>query len=335
MNKKAIVTGSSGFIGAKLALKLLQDGWEVLGVDSHSDYYAVELKELRLSLLQSYKKFYFHNLDLCEGSEFQTITLKFNPDAIFHLAAQAGVRIPNSEVQKYVDSNLVGFSKVLQAAVVNEIPNFLYASSSSVYGDIAQIPYSETETNLQPNSFYGATKLSNEILTGAMTKGSRTKSRGMRFFTVYGPMGRPDMAYFRIVASLIAGSKFELFGDGRIERDFTFIDDCVQMISKLEKELQGRPEGFNDVVNIGGGNPVSMLKLIETTNEVLGKTLDYEVSSANPKDAAKTMADASYLEKLIGDKPMCDIRSGIEKTVEWAKHSVSPTQLTNWVNSSR
>jgi UDP-glucuronate 4-epimerase len=335
MSKRAIVTGSSGFIGATLSSHLLNEGWEVLGIDSHSEYYSVELKELRRKLLTPDGNFHFHNLNLGKSTHFEDITRDFKPNSIFHLAAQAGVRIPNSEAHKYVESNLVGFSNVLQTAIVNEVPNFLYASSSSVYGDIAEIPYSESERNLHPNSFYGATKLSNEILTEAMTKGSRTKSRGMRFFTVYGPMGRPDMAYFRIVASLIAGSKFELFGDGRIERDFTFIDDCVQMISKLEKELRGRPEGFSDVVNIGGGNPVSMLKLIETTNEILGKTLNYEISSANPKDVAKTMADARYLEKLIGDKPMCDIRSGIEKTVEWAKHSVTPTQLTNWVNSSR
>ena len=335
MNKRAIVTGSSGFIGATLTTHLLNEGWEVLGIDSHSEYYSVELKELRLGLLTPRSNFYFHNFNLGNNSYFEDITKNFKPDSIFHLAAQAGVRIPNTEVQKYVESNLVGFSKVLQAAIVNEVPNFLYASSSSVYGDIAQIPYSEGERNLRPNSFYGATKLSNEILAEAMTRGSRTKCRGMRFFTVYGPIGRPDMAYFRIIASLIAGSKFELFGDGRIERDFTFIDDCVQMISKLEKELNSRPEGFNDIVNIGGGNPVSMLKLIETTSEILGKTLEYKIVSPNPKDAAKTMADSSYLEKLIGDKPKCDLRSGIEKTVDWAKRSVTNTQLVNWVNSSR
>ena len=334
MSKRAIVTGSSGFIGATLTTHLLKEGWEVLGIDSHSEYYSVELKELRLSWLSRNSNFDFHNINLGNNSCFEEITRNFKPDSVFHLAAQAGVRIPNSEVQKYVESNLVGFSNVLQTVILNEVPNFLYASSSSVYGDIAQVPYSEAERNLRPNSFYGATKLSNEILAEAMTRGSRTKSRGMRFFTVYGPMGRPDMAYFRIIASIIAGSKFELFGDGKIERDFTFVDDCVHMISKLEKELNARPEGFNDIVNIGGGNPVSMLKLIETANEILGKTLDYKISSPNPKDAAKTMADSSYLEKLIGDKPMCDIRSGIEKTVAWAKHSVSPAQLVNWVNSS-
>lgn len=334
MSKRAIVTGSSGFIGATLSSHLLNEGWEVLGIDSHSEYYSVELKELRLKLLTPDANFHFHNLNLGSSSHFEDITRDFKPDSVFHLAAQAGVRIPNSESHKYVESNLVGFSNVLQTAIVNEVPNFLYASSSSVYGDIAQIPYTETDRNLHPNSFYGATKLSNEILAEAMTKGSKTKSRGMRFFTVYGPMGRPDMAYFRIIASLIAGSKFELFGDGRIERDFTFIDDCVQMIFKLEKELHGRPEGFSDVVNIGGGNPVSMLKLIETTNEILGKTLNYKISSPNPKDAAKTMADSSYLEQLIGEKPMCNIRSGMEKAVDWAKNSVSPTQLSNWVNSS-
>jgi UDP-glucuronate 4-epimerase len=169
-------------------------------------------------------------------------------------------------LQKYVISNLQGFACVLQATVLNEVPNFLFASSSSVYGDKAKIPYSENELNLNTNSFYGATTLSNETLSRSLIPGSNTRARGMRFFTVYGPEGRPDMAYFRIVSSLLEGTEFELFGDGSIERDFTFIDDCTRMIQLLESDLQGKSVGYSDIVNIGGGHPISMNKLIEITS---------------------------------------------------------------------
>ncbi len=330
---RAIVTGSSGFIGSALTELLLNSGWNVLGIDSHSDYYSTNLKERRLERLQKYENFEFCKIDVSAFPQINQAIKDFNPWSIFHLAAQAGVRIPTSELQKYVVSNLQGFASVLQATILNEVPNFLFASSSSVYGDEAKIPYSEDEIKLNPNSFYGATKLSNEILTRSLIPGSNTRARGMRFFTVYGPEGRPDMAYFRIISSLLEGSEFELFGDGSIERDFTYVDDCTKMIQLLERDLQSKSVGLFDIVNVGGGHPISMNKLIEITSNYIGKTFTFKKGVPNAKDAKQTMANADYLVSLVKNKPSTPIEEGIAKTVDWAK-SLSPGLLASWVNSS-
>jgi UDP-glucuronate 4-epimerase len=330
---RAIVTGSSGFIGAALTKLLLNSGWKVLGIDSHSDYYSTDLKVRRLEQLRTYENFEFAKLDVSDFTQFSQVLKEFETTSIFHLAAQAGVRIPTSELQKYVVNNLQGFTSVLQAAVLNKVPNFLFASSSSVYGDDARIPYSESDLRLNPNSFYGATKLSNEILSKSIILGSSTRARGMRFFTVYGPEGRPDMAYLRIISSLLEGTEFELFGDGSIERDFTFIDDCTKMIEMLEKELQEKSLGYFDIVNIGGGHPISMNNLITITSNCVGKPLSFRQGEVNPKDAKRTMADANYLVSLVKAKPSTPIAEGIEETVNWAK-SLSPGLLASWVKSS-
>lgn len=332
---KAIVTGSSGFIGSNLANQLLSFGWKVLGLDNLSDYYSIDFKQNRTLKTKSHENFEFTNHDIFANKVLNEIVSNFKPDFIFHLAAQAGVRIPLKENYKYVESNLVGFSNILQAALMNDIPNFLYASSSSVYGDDAQIPFIESERNLNPNSFYGATKLSNEILANSVIKGTKTRARGMRFFTVYGPAGRPDMAYFRIINSLINGTPFHLYGNGSIERDFTFVDDCVEMIIRLSEELSSREPGFSDLVNIGGGHPVSMQKLIEIASLQLNRELKVLEEEGNPKDVAKTMADSTYLMKLIGDKPKCKLEDGLAKTIEWARNEVTPEQLASWVASSK
>ncbi len=331
---RGIVTGSSGFIGAALTKKLLSAGWTILGIDSHTDYYSVALKELRNEVLHQHSNFRFAQIDLIDANALEDMIKKFQPDTVFHLAAQAGVRIPVDGIHRYTESNLTGFSNMLQLSVKHLVPNFIYASSSSVYGDFAQLPYSETELKLRPTSFYGATKLSNEILTRPLVAGSKTRARGMRFFTVYGPMGRPDMAYFRIISSLISGSKFELYGDGMVERDFTYIDDCVEMIKRLQSELTTRKPGFADVVNVGGGHPVSMKELIRLTTEELGMQLEIKQVDSNPNDAARTMADPTYLQELVGAKPETSLESGLSKTIEWASTKVSPSQLLEWVNSS-
>lgn len=330
---RAIVTGSSGFIGSALTELLLNSGWNVLGIDSHSDYYSTDLKLRRLEHLQGYNDFNYSKIDVSDFTQINKAINDFQPVSIFHLAAQAGVRIPTSELQKYVVSNLQGFASVLQATVLNDVPNFLFASSSSVYGDEAKIPYSENELNLNPNSFYGATKLSNEILSRSLIPGSNTRARGMRFFTVYGPEGRPDMAYFRIISSLLEGTEFELFGDGSIERDFTFVDDCTKMIQLLERDLQSKSAGYFDIANIGGGHPISMNKLIEITSNYIGKTFTFKKGDPNAKDAKQTMADAGYLLSLVKNKPSTPIEEGIARTVDWAK-SLSPGLLAGWVNSS-
>lgn len=331
---RGIVTGSSGFIGAALTKKLLSAGWTILGIDCHTDYYSIALKEMRAEELQLHSNFTFAKIDLVNANALEEMIKKFQPDTVFHLAAQAGVRIPVDGIHRYTESNLTGFSNILQLSVKHSVPNFIYASSSSVYGDFAQLPYVETELQLRPSSFYGATKLSNEVLTRPLAAGSKTRARAMRFFTVYGPMGRPDMAYFRIISSLISGSKFELYGDGLVERDFTYIDDCVEMITRLESELTTREAGFADVVNVGGGHPVSMKELIRLTSEELGIQLEFKQVDSNPNDAARTMADPTYLLELVGAKPETSLKLGLSKTIEWALRKVDPSQLREWVNSS-
>ena len=331
---RGIVTGSSGFIGAALTKKLLSAGWTILGIDSHTDYYSIALKELRAEELQLHSNFTFAQIDLVNANALEVMIKKFQPVTVFHLAAQAGVRIPVGGIHRYTESNLTGFSNILQLSVKHSVPNFIYASSSSVYGDSAQLPYVETELQLRPSSFYGATKLSNEILARPLIAGSKTRARAMRFFTVYGPMGRPDMAYFRIISSLISGSKFELYGDGLVERDFTYIDDCIEMITRLESELTTREAGFADVVNIGGGHPVSMKELIRLTTQELGMQLEIKQVNSNPNDAARTMADPTYLQELVGAKPETSLKTGLCKTIDWASKNVDPSQLREWVNSS-
>lgn len=331
---RAIVTGSSGFIGSALSEQLLKSGWTVLGIDSHTDYYSTDLKLRRLEKLRAHRNFEFIQADVGDFPQVDRVIREFVPESIFHLAAQAGVRIPTIELQKYVGSNLLGFASTLQAAVLNKVPNFLFASSSSVYGDTAKIPYSESELHLDPNSFYGATKLSNEILAKSVIPGSSTNARGMRFFTVYGPEGRPDMAYFRIISSLLEGSEFELFGDGSIERDFTFIDDCIKMIQLLEEELKVKEQGYFDIVNIGGGHPVSINNLIDITSIRIGQPFSFKLGEANAKDAKRTMANAEYLVSLVKTKPSTSIIEGIEKTVDWA-NSIKPGLLSSWVESSK
>lgn len=331
---RGIVTGSSGFIGAALTENLIASGWTIVGLDSHTDYYSISLKEARTRKLQQHSNFTFAQIDLTDTEALEKIIVEFQPDTVFHLAAQAGVRIPVDGIHKYTKANLVGFSNIIQLSVRHSVPNFLYASSSSVYGDFAQIPFTESELQLSPTSFYGATKLSNEILTRPLVTGSNTRARGMRFFTVYGPMGRPDMAYFRIITSLITGSKFELYGNGMVERDFTYIDDCIEMITRLEAEISTREKGFVDVVNIGGGHPVSINELIRLTTDELGIQLKIQQGDSNPNDAARTMADATYLLQLVGIKPDTPLKTGLSKTIEWASKNVTPSQLLDWVNSS-
>lgn len=330
---RALVTGSSGFIGAALTKQLIAENWEVFGVDSHSNYYSTDLKKERLGSLATLDKFEFEEIDVSDRTKFSKLVKLVKPHTVFHLAAQAGVRIPVTELEKYVENNLTGFSSVLQAAVVEKVPNLLFASSSSVYGNSATLPYSENESSLMPTSFYGATKLSNEILARSLVQHSQTRARALRFFTVYGPSGRPDMAYFRIIASLISGSKFELFGDGSVERDFTFIDDCVKIICALDSELGSRQKGFLDVVNVGGGYPVSIKHLINLANGYLKQTLDFVAMDGNNNDVFRTMADKSYLQKLVGIIPTTRIEEGLKTTIEWALEPSNRAQLNSWVQN--
>ena len=328
-----LITGAAGFIGSFLCHKLAKEGNRIIAIDNFSSYYDVGLKNTRVKELLEPLNVDVINLDITEHLKFDDLVSKSKPDVVINLAAQAGVRLPVNETDKYVNSNLVGFSNVLRSIVNNKVPFFLYASSSSVYGDKAAIPYIESEQSLHPTSFYGATKLANELLTPTLIENSSTSARGLRFFTVYGPWGRPDMAYFRMIANVISGAEFNFFGDGSAERDFTFIDDAVNSVMALTTELQKHKPGYTDVVNLGGGRPLSMNYLLQTVSSISKNEVKFNRLNSNTNDAKKTMSDSRCIESLIGSKPSTKLEDGIAKTIEWAMRKDISSNLNNWVKS--
>ena len=328
-----LVTGVAGFIGSSLARELLIQGHEVVGIDNLNDYYSTELKEERLLSLIEQPSFHFQKINIANKSEIDQIVREAKPEYIYHLAAQAGVRLPLESYGKYIDSNLTGFSNVAVSAAEFGVKQFLYASSSSVYGNSTQIPYRETEMGLEQVSFYGATKYANEILANTISNSSNTRFRGMRFFTVYGPMGRPDMAYFRLIHCALNRKQFHLFGDGTLRRDFTYISDVTTSILLLGAELANRRQGYADVVNVGGGKPNSISELISCINEITGGKI--EVIRENPAmgDVKETVADHSLQNTLTGFVPQVKLQQGIEHVYEWAKQPLVRNNLGLWINS--
>jgi UDP-glucuronate 4-epimerase len=327
------VTGAAGFIGFHLSAALASEGHDVTGVDSFTDYYAPELKRLRVRNLDHLSNVKFHETDLCDKSALLNLVNENRFDAVFHLAAQPGVRLRSHQYSRYNQSNLTGFVNILEATLEGEIKNFLYASSSSVYGNSLSVSHSETESGLQPISYYGTTKLVNEMLASKFALNSNIRVRGLRFFTVYGPWGRPDMAYLRLISSCLSDRDFNLFGSSETLRDFTYVADVVKMVLDLNLELLGHKFGFSDVVNIGGGQPetlATMMKIIEneTARELKIKNLDKNVNDVN-----KTFADSRYLESLIGAKPLTTISAGLPEVIKWAKSPGVLENLESWINS--
>lgn len=327
------VTGAAGFIGSHVCKKLAELGHKVTGVDNMSDYYSVDLKTRRVRHFLSHRNVSFQQLDLSQRNIARDLLSGMKFDSVIHLAAQPGVRLPKNQYWKYIQNNVVVFDNIITAAVDTGVANFLYASSSSVYGNLESSPFSEKAQGLTPVSFYGATKLTNEILTPAVIRGSLTRARGLRFFTVYGPWGRPDMAYFRILANAISGSPFSIFGDGRIIRDFTFIDDVVDSIVDLDQELREHTSAFFDVVNIGGGYPYSLVDMISEINRQTPIQDKFENKEFNLNDVHSTNADPTYLHSLIGKSPSTSLSEGIKRSIEWAKSSQTVGHLNNWVSS--
>lgn len=329
-----LVTGVAGFIGSNLAARLAASGHYVVGIDSFNDYYSPELKLLRKKNLLDPHGIKVHEFDLCDLNRTSQLVQDLKPDSIFHLAAQPGVRIPLGSSNLYVQNNLVAHANILQTAVEYEVPNFLYASSSSVYGNSTADTFSEDDKSIQPISIYGATKLANEILTPAFVKRSNTRGRGLRFFTVYGPWGRPDMAYFRLIEAAINGTNFTKFGGGDIKRDFTYVDDITSMIESLDKQLSETPIGNSDVVNIGGGNPYSLNDLIEIISTKSDSKLNMKVEESNPNDTKYTSANVEKLISLVGEKPEVDLDSGVSRTFAWATQPEVKQYLLKWIKST-
>jgi UDP-glucuronate 4-epimerase len=327
------VTGGAGFIGSSVAKYLAVMGHDVLALDSLNSYYSKSLKEQRIESILRPVDVSFHRISLEDDGGFEKEIGKFLPDTVIHLAAQPGVRIPVTKSSIYVRDNLDAFSNVLINVVKNEVPNFLFASSSSVYGNNARVPYSEDELSLSPVSFYGATKLCNEILGRSLISGTRTRARGMRFFTVYGPWGRPDMAYFRLMGHKLGKSSFVLNGDGSTLRDFTYIDDVTRMVEGMMNELAQRPSGFFDITNIGGGQPRSMNELIDLVLGEQNSSQSLSRQSSNPLDVNTTVAETAYQRSLIATIPTIPLEDGILFFSEWAKTEPILKNIGEWIDS--
>ena len=328
---KILVTGSAGFIGSHLLTELHLQGHQVLGVDNFSDYYSVDLKRFRLESIHHPHGLTTLDSDVANKGRFISILREFQPETVIHLAAQPGIRLPIASFSRYSHSNLMGFASVAESICELGIPNFLYASSSSVYGNEAKIPYSENETRLSPISYYGGTTLSNEILAKSLSKLESSRFRGLRFFTVYGPLGRPDMAMMRILNSAHGKSTFELYGDGQLKRDFTYIRDVIESIVLLMQQLTTTPLGFNDVVNVGGGRPHSMNELISIIEDATGTKLRIKESGKIRVDVDATSASTTYLENLINFKPQVSLTQGVNLTLDWIKSPTVLNKIDEWV----
>ena len=327
---KVLVTGAAGFIGAHVAQRLLARGDEVVGLDNLNDYYDVSLKEARLALLKDEPSFTFHRGDIADADAVNAVFTKHRPVRVVHLAAQAGVRYSLTNPRAYTDSNITGFLNILEACRHNEIEHLVFASSSSVYGANERQPFSEHDNVDHPVSLYAATKKANELMAHTYAHLFGLPVTGLRFFTVYGPWGRPDMALFKFTRGILAGEAIPVFNQGRMVRDFTYIDDIVEgVVRVLDQTAEPDPRwtGVDPdparsrapyrVFNIGNNNPVELLRYIEVLETALGKKATLELLPIQPGDVPSTSADVSELEKAVGFRPRTTVEEGIGRFVEW------------------
>jgi len=331
---RVIVTGAAGFIGAHVLKKMTELGFEAIGLDNFSSYYSVDYKHKRLEALKIDKSKYLIDCDISNYSKVEETISALKPKYVIHLAGQAGVRLSLMESNAYISSNIEGFQNIIRSSIINDVSGILYASSSSVYGDSSPIPFKENSESLRPKSIYGVTKLSNEMFAEIQSKSSGIRFRGIRLFTVYGPWGRPDIAYFRIAAAALGQGKFTLFGDGSIQRDFTYIDDVVNGTVMLFQDLIHREEGFNDIINLGGGRPMTVNHLIDLILRLGNNQMEISKSDQNKLDSRITMADNSYLKSILGELKFTDLEMGVENLMKWAKHKEVKLELLNWIEST-
>ena len=316
---KILITGVAGFIGYHLAQRLLSEGNEVNGIDNLNNYYSVTLKQARLEQLLSKSGFTFDYLDISDRSLVAELFEQNEFDYVVHLAAQAGVRYSLHNPHAYVDSNLVGFTNILEGCRHSSIKHLVFASSSSVYGTNKKVPFAVTDNVDHPISLYAATKKANELMAHAYSHLYQIPMTGLRFFTVYGPWGRPDMAYFKFVRAIAEDKPIDVYNFGKMSRDFTYIDDIVEgMVRIIPKVPQiSSQEVLYKIYNIGNNNPIELEEFITTIETIMGKSAQKNFLPMQPGDVVSTYADVDELIADTGFKPTTSITQGLEKFIDW------------------
>jgi len=327
---KILVTGAAGFIGMHLSAKLLERGDEVVGIDNLNDYYEVQLKQDRLKQLQGYDRFTFIKMDMADRNAMQTLFNEQGFDSVMNLAAQAGVRYSLENPHAYVDSNLVGFVNLLEGCRHTKVKHLVYASSSSVYGANTNMPFSVHHNVDHPVSLYAATKKSAELMAHTYSHLYSLPTTGLRFFTVYGPWGRPDMSPSLFAGAILRGESINVFNEGKMQRDFTYIDDIVEgVVRVIDKTAESDPAfdtSVSDpsssyapyrVYNIGNNEPVELMTFIETIEEAIGKKAEKNMMGMQDGDVVATYADITELTNAVGFKPDTPLAEGIPKFIKW------------------
>lgn len=316
---QVLVTGAAGFIGYHVSQRLLQDGIQVFGIDNLNDYYAIDLKKSRLAELEPNQSFQFQCLDLSDRDGMETLFESNTFDGVIHLAAQAGVRYSLENPHAYVDSNLVGFLHILEGCRQSQVSHLVYASSSSVYGANKKVPFSVKDNVDHPVSLYAATKKSNELMAHSYSHLYQIPITGLRFFTVYGPWGRPDMAYFKFVDAISNNKSIDVYNHGKMQRDFTYIDDVVEGIIRVLHQppnLDTTTPPYK-LYNIGNNQPVTLMRFIEVIETAMGKAAEKNFLPMQPGDVPATYADVDALMNDVGFQPKTPIEEGIQKFVTW------------------
>ncbi|MDB5248366.1 MAG: capsular biosynthesis protein CpsI [Segetibacter sp.] len=333
--EKILVTGAAGFIGFHLSQSLTDKGYEVFGIDTVNNYYDVDLKMDRLKILKNINTFRFEAMSICDKDSLDELFAREKFTCVINLAAQAGVRYSIDKPYKYIDANLIGFINILEACRNYPVKHLIFASSSSVYGANTEIPFSTSQSTDHPLSLYAATKKANEMMAHSYAAMYKIPCTGLRFFTVYGPWGRPDMAYFSFTKNILANEPIKIFNEGNMMRDFTYIDDITAAIALLVNHQPGSrnqsdlPEGAKlssaesyapyHIYNIGNNSPVSIMEFIETLEKAIGKEAIKEYHPMQKGDMQKTYADIDDLYGAIGYKPETSIEYGLTQFVSWYK----------------
>ena len=332
-----LVTGCAGFIGMHCAQRLLARGEQVVGIDNLNAYYDVALKQARLQRLQAHAGFTFEPIDVADRAAMRALFERVRPTRVLHLAAQAGVRYSIDQPDDYTDSNLLGFGNILQGCRTQQVQHLVYASSSSVYGGNTKLPFSERDAVDHPVSYYAATKKANEVMAHTYAHLYGTHTTGLRFFTVYGPWGRPDMALFKFTRAMLAGEPIDIYGHGQLVRDFTYIDDIVEGVLRV-LDKPATPDATYDpaaphpgtssapyrIFNIGNSSPTVLMDYVAALESALGITARKNMLPIQPGDMHSTAADTSALAAWVGFTPATPVQEGVARFVDWYKDFYQP-----------